>query len=42
MSFKKMVRVMLFVFLLIFSSSAFADDKMDLKKKLRIFLFYIG
>ena len=30
MSFKKMVRVMLFVFLLIFSSSAFADDKMDL------------
>ena len=30
MSFKKMVRVMLFVFLLIFSSLAFADDKMDL------------
>ena len=30
MSFKKMVRVMLFVFLLIFSSSAFTDDKMDL------------
>ena len=30
MSFNKMVRVMLFVFLLIFSSSAFADDKMDL------------
>ena len=30
MSFKKMVRVMLFVFLLIFSSSSFADDKMDL------------
>ena len=30
MSFKKMVRVVLFVFLLIFSSSAFADDKMDL------------
>ena len=30
MSFKKMVRVMLFVFLLIFSNSAFADDKMDL------------
>jgi len=30
MSFKKMVRVMLFVFILIFSSSAFTDDKMDL------------
>ena len=30
MPFKKMVRVMLVVFLLIFSSSAFADDKMDL------------
>ena len=30
MSYKKMVRVMLFVFLLIFSSSAFTDDKMDL------------
>ena len=30
MSYKKMVRVVLFVFLLIFSSSAFADDKMDL------------
>ena len=30
MSFKKMERVMLFVFFLIFSSSVFADDKMDL------------
>jgi len=30
MSLKKMERVMLFVFLLIFSNSAFADDKMDL------------
>ena len=30
MSVKKMEKVMLFVFLLIFSSSAFAEDKMDL------------
>ena len=30
MSFKKMVRLMLFIFILIFSSEAFTDDKMDL------------
>ena len=30
MSLKKMERVMFFVFLLIFSGSVFADDKMDL------------
>ena len=30
MSLKKMEKVMLFVFLLIFHNSAFADDKMDL------------
>ena len=30
MPLKKMERVMLFVFLLIFHNSAFADDKMDL------------
>ena len=30
MSFKKMVRLMLFIFILIFSSAAFRDDKMDL------------